>query len=380
VRQTLDDAGTVRATTSYDPWGTPQDTLSAPFGFTGELHHQGQVYLRARWYAPGQGTFTSRDPFAGFPEMPYSLHAYQYAYSNPVRYVDPSGLFCVEVNSNYTFGTTCQHNPILGDFNDLAPVRFVGGFVGKGVEVGRGIGTPFTAEGRATLWRGLQAAANEPPAQSWNVIHNYSSEQWSLTTLGAQSLWNAPLCTIGLLSAEDWGAITFDIASTIVGTRGVIRGARSRTLRTTSKPVLSPRITYTRQANVYLAEQGPYYFEARLGSDGILKLNVKTKINGVYGDIRAAEEFREAVNHFGHGRIQAIRGVWDEMAEGLGDNLKKFNELTQSGLYSPEGAALETWTGQVAAQAGYNQVSIVYLDPPSSSGPYRLVIVEFLKR
>jgi len=91
VRQTLDDAGAVLATTSYDPWGTPQGALSAPFGFTGELHHPGQVYLRARWYAPGQGRFVSEDPFAGFPELPYSLHAYQYAYSNPVRWTDPTG-------------------------------------------------------------------------------------------------------------------------------------------------------------------------------------------------------------------------------------------------------------------------------------------------
>ncbi len=91
MRQTLDDAGGVRATTSYDPWGTPQGTLSAPFGFTGELHRAGQVSLRARWYAPGQGRFVSEDPFAGFPEMPYSLHAYQYGYSNPVRWTDPSG-------------------------------------------------------------------------------------------------------------------------------------------------------------------------------------------------------------------------------------------------------------------------------------------------
>jgi RHS repeat-associated protein len=91
VRTTLDDAGAVRATASYDPWGVPQGELVGPFGFTGELHHGEQVYLRARWYAPGWGTFTSRDPFAGFPEMPYSLHAYQYAYSAPTMWTDPSG-------------------------------------------------------------------------------------------------------------------------------------------------------------------------------------------------------------------------------------------------------------------------------------------------
>jgi RHS repeat-associated protein len=55
------------------------------------LHSAGQVYLRARWYAPGQGRFVSEDPFAGWAEMPYSLHPYQYTYSNPVRWTDPTG-------------------------------------------------------------------------------------------------------------------------------------------------------------------------------------------------------------------------------------------------------------------------------------------------
>jgi len=91
VRQTLDDAGAVLGSVQYDPWGVPTTGTPQPFGFTGELHRAGQVYLRARWYAPGQGRFVSEDPFAGFAEMPYSLHAYQYGYSNPVRWTDPTG-------------------------------------------------------------------------------------------------------------------------------------------------------------------------------------------------------------------------------------------------------------------------------------------------
>ncbi|NOK69032.1 MAG: hypothetical protein GFH25_541200n212, partial [Chloroflexi bacterium AL-N10] len=63
----------------------------APFGFTGELHDGDLVHLRARWYHPSTGTFTARDPFAGFDTLPYSLHPYQYAYSNPVLWTDPSG-------------------------------------------------------------------------------------------------------------------------------------------------------------------------------------------------------------------------------------------------------------------------------------------------
>ncbi|MCG8352205.1 MAG: hypothetical protein MI924_30945 [Chloroflexales bacterium] len=49
------------------------------------------MHLRARWYDPGSGTLTTRDPFGGFAKMPYSLHPYQYAYSNPVLWTDPTG-------------------------------------------------------------------------------------------------------------------------------------------------------------------------------------------------------------------------------------------------------------------------------------------------
>jgi RHS repeat-associated protein len=94
VRQTLTDSGTIAATLHYDPWGMPaQQSSPVPFGFTGELQtaRSGLVHLRARWYQAGQGSFLSRDPFAGFPTQPYSLHPYQYGYSNPVLHTDPTG-------------------------------------------------------------------------------------------------------------------------------------------------------------------------------------------------------------------------------------------------------------------------------------------------
>jgi RHS repeat-associated protein len=80
---------------AYDPWGTPEaGTLGEmSFGFTGEPQDAtlGLVTLRARWYNTRHGTLTSVDPFAGFAEQPYSQHPYQYAYSNPVVWTDPSG-------------------------------------------------------------------------------------------------------------------------------------------------------------------------------------------------------------------------------------------------------------------------------------------------
>jgi RHS repeat-associated protein len=93
VRQTLTDTGTASAAIHYDPWGTPTEGTLPSFGFTGELQDAlgGLVHLRPRWYLPAQGAFASRDPCAGFPAQPYSLHPYQYGYSNPARYTDPSG-------------------------------------------------------------------------------------------------------------------------------------------------------------------------------------------------------------------------------------------------------------------------------------------------
>jgi RHS repeat-associated protein len=77
------------------------------------MQQAGLVYLRARWYAAGSSTFTSRDPFAGYAQQPYSLHPYQYAYSDPLRWTDPSGRFVeCDVVINYQnpadWGVKCR--------------------------------------------------------------------------------------------------------------------------------------------------------------------------------------------------------------------------------------------------------------------------------
>jgi RHS repeat-associated protein len=91
VRLTLDNNGTAFSGATYDPWGSPERGSVGTFGFTGELQQGDNVYLRARWYNANNGTFTSKDPFEGNPQQPYSLHPYQYAYSNPVLWTDPTG-------------------------------------------------------------------------------------------------------------------------------------------------------------------------------------------------------------------------------------------------------------------------------------------------
>ncbi len=68
-------------------------TLDSSLGFTGEFTDLNDlVFLRARYYSPSLGVFTSRDPFDGFMTRVMSRNGYSsYTEGNPVNYTDPSG-------------------------------------------------------------------------------------------------------------------------------------------------------------------------------------------------------------------------------------------------------------------------------------------------
>lgn len=117
VRSVTDNAAGVLWSTSYDGYGTAFNVVGTPqtvYGFTGEeTDSTGQIYLRARYYNPRLGIFTSLDPFEGSSDRAMSLNGYlyvegntindavgelifhnrySYANSNPVNIVDPSGM------------------------------------------------------------------------------------------------------------------------------------------------------------------------------------------------------------------------------------------------------------------------------------------------
>jgi RHS repeat-associated protein len=97
VRQLADAAGAVRLTRSYQPYGSilgsAGDGLTS-YGFTGEWTEGNTqlVYLRTRWYSPGHARFISRDTWEGNYFLPITFNGWQYAYANPTKYSDPSGL------------------------------------------------------------------------------------------------------------------------------------------------------------------------------------------------------------------------------------------------------------------------------------------------
>ena len=85
-----------QGTTSYDAYGG----VLATTGTQGILGHQGditdaatkQVDMGTRWYAPGQGRFTSRDVLFGELSAPMTLNQFAYAGKNPITMWDPTGM------------------------------------------------------------------------------------------------------------------------------------------------------------------------------------------------------------------------------------------------------------------------------------------------
>jgi len=98
VRGLTNGAENLTDTYLYDAYGNEVAATGSTdnsYRFVGEQYDPniGFYYLRARYYDPTSGRFTSMDPASGDPQSPISLHRYLYANDNPVNYVDPTGEF-----------------------------------------------------------------------------------------------------------------------------------------------------------------------------------------------------------------------------------------------------------------------------------------------
>ena len=97
----------------FDAFGNSAfGTQASPFGFAGQYQDQGTgstgfYNMRARWFGPQTGEFTTVDP-----ELADTNQAYAYAADDPVNLTDPSGLFvCTEPGAVFDHpGVTCVPN------------------------------------------------------------------------------------------------------------------------------------------------------------------------------------------------------------------------------------------------------------------------------
>ena len=111
--QTVDAAGSTQNQYEYDIWGNPVLTIETAAGnairYAGEFldSETGLYYLRARFYDPYIGRFTTEDSYWGEDENPLSLNLYTYCANDPVRYVDPSG----HVTMYNSAGKPCEVDP-----------------------------------------------------------------------------------------------------------------------------------------------------------------------------------------------------------------------------------------------------------------------------
>jgi len=96
VRALSNSVGAVTDTYNYSAYGQLIDstgTTDNSYRYTGEQYDPSlnNYYLRARYYDPGVGRFTSMDAWEGISSQPDTLNKYNYSASNPVNNIDPSG-------------------------------------------------------------------------------------------------------------------------------------------------------------------------------------------------------------------------------------------------------------------------------------------------
>jgi RHS repeat-associated protein len=98
IREMTDSGGTVQNYYIYGAWGQIRgqtQMVNNIYGYTGrEFSEDGLYFYRARYLDSNLGRFISEDPIGFLADVNF----YSYVSNNPTIYLDPYGLFSVELN------------------------------------------------------------------------------------------------------------------------------------------------------------------------------------------------------------------------------------------------------------------------------------------
>ncbi|MFH1506367.1 MAG: RHS repeat-associated core domain-containing protein [archaeon] len=107
------DIGGWKESSDYKPYGEPMGTSEARFGYTGkEQDITGLKYYGARYYDPEIGRFITVDPIKD------GMNFYVYANNNPMRFIDPTGLYDTDAQESEVTDEFPKHGQVsVGNFD-----------------------------------------------------------------------------------------------------------------------------------------------------------------------------------------------------------------------------------------------------------------------
>jgi RHS repeat-associated protein len=153
IRVITNSSGNTTETFTYDAWGNKTGSTgsaTSPFGFAGQYldSASGSYYMRARWYDPATGQFSTVDP-----QVASTLAPYEYAANEPLGKSDPSGaLTCTtQASCNMYISENYENLQVLS----TTGLQYLQSF-GFSLAVAAGI------EGNLIVENSLIATADEP--------------------------------------------------------------------------------------------------------------------------------------------------------------------------------------------------------------------------
>ena len=190
----INSSGAVLKSYDYDAFGEESNASSTdanPFRYAGQYFdaETGTYYLRARYYSPGRGRFTTEDPIR------FGLNWYVYGNNNPVYFVDFWGLAPTREEA------AAMADHIYGDYNM--------GKAGKSSRTVAGWRLIDVWYGRETMKMGIYIKDGEDwtnPTE-YSVVFKGSIIEWNMETV---TVWkNNVEQFLSPKSADMWDAINY---------------------------------------------------------------------------------------------------------------------------------------------------------------------------